>query len=123
MEHRCGYRRSVSIPAQVITGEGLKVQVEVRNISASGAWVRSPSSLPLDARIVVQFATHDSSRQRPTVLAQVVRRNEEGVGLEWTEFSPDPIRRLLRQLSLERARHEGRAPRRVSAVHGEHVRN
>ena len=106
MEHRCGYRRSVSVPVIVRTSDGFAVQAEIRNISASGALVRSASPLPLHARVLVQFVVRDvhPQRERPAVHAHVIRRSEEGFGLEWAEFSPEPIRKVLRQLSATPSR-------------------
>jgi hypothetical protein len=106
MEHRCGNRVVLGQPVRVIgdrkaVGLGLLCEVSV-----SGGFIRTRLHVPELARVCVKW--HDSLREgaagakrsgdRDYALeAFVVRCSEAGVALEWCQFAPGSIVRLVRR--------------------------
>ena len=101
MEHRCGHRRTVTAPVTVRTRNGLAAEGEVCNLSASGALLRTHLPLRLHTHVLIQFSTaHSDGRvHRSVVAGEVVRLVKDGFAVEWAEFSPMPLRELMRRLS------------------------
>ena len=100
MEHRCGYRRTVTARVTLRTRTGLAAEGELCNLSASGALIRTPLPLPIHTHVLIQFALHSAGRvQRAVVTGEVVRFVEGGFAVEWAEFSPMPLRKLMRRLT------------------------
>jgi len=96
MEHRWGYRQDVSRPVHLGTRGGLAARGTIRNVSISGAFVVSSLPVPLFSHVRVQFtAMLDGQRTAMVLEAQVVRRDDTGVGVEWCEFAPDAVRALM----------------------------
>jgi hypothetical protein len=65
---------------------------QLRNISSSGAYLRCVVPDPAVTWIRVDFKDEDNST---SVIAYVVRRTADGIGVEWGEISPEFIARLL----------------------------
>jgi PilZ domain len=96
MEHRWGQRRRVQVPVELRLGTRRLGTGWTDNLSLSGAFVRIPACMPLWARVEVELlAAHSRGPSRPVIHAQVVRVAEDGVGVEWAEYAPDPIGILL----------------------------
>jgi hypothetical protein len=101
VEHRCGYRRPVSLSVIIRTRGGLAGPATLRDISASGAFVVTPLPLAEHVVVLVQFTFRDALRGRVrfSLPAEVVRHADMGVGLEWLSFSPKTLREIYSQLA------------------------
>jgi PilZ domain-containing protein len=98
MEHRCGFRRTATAQVLVRTPDGISAKAELRNISASGALLRTPLPAPLYALVSVRFPGRIDAHW---IEAHVVRQADDGLAIEWTEFSPDVVREVLRSISRD----------------------
>jgi hypothetical protein len=111
LEHRCGTRHAVDVPAYVRTRDGLPSGFgRLREVSASGGFLETRLDVQPLSRVAVQLLTNwhsaaqsvasepSSSDASPIPLiveAQVIRVGLTGVYLEWTEYAPDLVRHLL----------------------------
>lgn len=96
LEHRWGARAQVNIPVHVgVTalpvGDGC-----MKNLSLSGAFMKSDRDLRLHTLIEVSFALPPPFSCTAVIKAHVVRKIAEGVGIEWSEFAPNIIKDLVR---------------------------
>lgn len=96
MEHRCGRRIEVAIPVTLRLASGELVPARMVNVSLSGALISTRARLPLLGRVAVLLDT-DESDEGParTVWAHIVRKEHDGIGLEWSDFSPAAICAVL----------------------------
>jgi hypothetical protein len=103
MEHRWGQRVGVDIPVR-IAGQPFSVRSgRLSNLSVSGAFIRAEFQPRLLSRIHVaieaaQWSRHDA----PTIAAYVARRTKAGIGIEWCEFAPPDVSRLLQSFTARR---------------------
>ncbi|MGH8328507.1 MAG: PilZ domain-containing protein [Steroidobacteraceae bacterium] len=108
MEHRWGERVAVSLTVELSSGASPPVAGWLENVSSSGAFVRTESRGPPRGPIEVILPQSGPDRGRPVRLAAyVVRETDAGVGIEWREFAPRPVRELVisdRRAGSERAR-------------------
>lgn len=115
MEHRWGQRIDFAIPLRILVGSAQAVQGELRNVSISGAFVRTTHALPSGLPIQVELP-RGNAHVAPTlhICAHVTRQGKDGVGLEWTEFAAPSVRALF---DLARA-HQTSAPlaNRIAAM-------
>lgn len=95
MEHRWGERVRVNLPVYVSAGAFPGFDGCLKNLSLSGALVKSDWDLRLHSLIEVHIKLPPSPRV-DIVKAQVSRKHKEGVGIEWCEFAPTIIKDLLR---------------------------
>ena len=104
MEHRWGQRIQLRLRVTTLTGRKV-VTAHTRNISLSGAWLETASTEVWPAACFLRLELPTIGSFTRTVLSYVVRRTDEGVGVEWAGFAP----RLIRQLVLPHidARSEG----------------
>jgi len=72
----------------------------MKNVSLSGALMRSDCDLRLHALIEVRIELPAPLRRAAVVKAFVSRKLQEGVGIEWCEFAPNIVRDLLRSPSI-----------------------
>jgi hypothetical protein len=91
MEHRWGERRALSRMVSLRAGRWC-VLAQLKNISSSGAYLRCAVPDPAVSWIRIDFKDEHNSA---SVVAYVVRRTADGIGVEWGEFSPEFIARLL----------------------------
>jgi hypothetical protein len=96
LEHRWGERVRVNIPVRVEANESTAANGCMRDLSLSGAFVKSDSDLPLNTLIEVSIALPPPSTRTAVIKAPVSRKFNDGVGIEWYEFAPNIIRALLR---------------------------
>jgi PilZ domain len=68
----------------------------MKNLSLSGAFMKSERDWRIHTLIDVRIALPPPSSRTAVIKAHVVRRIEEGVGIEWSEFAPSIIKDLLR---------------------------
>jgi hypothetical protein len=96
LEHRWGERVKVNIPVRVEGAALPGANGCMKNLSLSGALMKSDSDLRLYTLIEVSVALPAPSTRTAVIKAHVSRKVEEGVGIEWYEFAPNIIRDLLR---------------------------
>jgi len=93
MEHRWGRRIDCQIPVLVEAIACAPVGARIDNLSLSGAFVRLAILGALPPTVFVQFEPANATPDhRHRISAHVVRRTRDGIGLEWEEFAPIPIR-------------------------------
>jgi len=106
VEHRCGQRIELTIPAS-LEGVGMtRLETHTENVSLSGVLLRMPTSVRIPPLVLVQLKDGNSQR-RYRVLAHLTRRMSDRAAFEWARFAPRAIRLLI---NAERA-----APPRCSA--------
>ena len=96
MEHRWGKRSALDVGVRLRLGSGVVDMGRLVNASLSGAFVRTGYCLPAFTRVVVELdsgAARQSAPQR--IPAYVVRVATDGLGLEWSEFAPPPLKELF----------------------------
>ncbi|MGH8290446.1 MAG: PilZ domain-containing protein [Steroidobacteraceae bacterium] len=96
MEHRWGIRQFLDASVRFDGRPQLLTFARLKNASASGAYVETQAGLAMLSRVWVEIDWHlhclnDSNR----VAAYVVRKDEQGVGLEWCNFAPRAILALI----------------------------
>jgi hypothetical protein len=93
-EHRWGERIRVDIPVRV-SADGLDAaHGHLKNISLSGALVKSDHDLLLPAFIDVHI---ERPFESPCIVkARVSRKVAQGAGIEWCDFAPPIVKHLLR---------------------------
>ena len=103
MEHRWGQRVGVDIPVR-ITGHPFAVRTgRISNLSVSGAFIRADYGLRVLSRIEVAIELPQRSRhEAPVIAAYVARKFKDGIGIEWCEFAPPPVTRLLQSFTARR---------------------
>ena len=105
MEHRCGTRYPVDVPAYVRTRDELASGFgRLREVSASGGFIETRLDVQPLSRLTVQLLTswHAASaaagaeaHPAPLIIeAQVIRLGLQGLYIEWTEYAPDLVRHL-----------------------------
>jgi len=99
LEHRWGARVQVNIPVRVEAtalplGNGC-----MKDLSLSGAFIKSDRDLRLHALVEVIIALPPPSSRTAVIQAHVSRKFQEGVGIEWCEFAPNIVRDLVRSAS------------------------
>jgi hypothetical protein len=110
MDHRWGLRLPVDIGVRLVHMPYTLGAGRLREISISGAFVRTGILLPLLARIRILGISKDYD-PRDALEAYVVRRGRSGYALEWSELSPVALTPLLpaaaqmKQMSSGGARH------------------
>ena len=111
MEHRHGHRRPAAAKVRLTTSSGVTADAVICEISASGALLRSHLPVSLHSVLSVQLLmVGHRQRADSTVSAEVIRHVTGGFAVEWTEFSPQPLRRLLRESRSEVAPTHDRKP-------------
>jgi hypothetical protein len=112
MEHRWGERVAVDIPVR-ITGHPFTVRTgRLSNLSVSGAFILADVDVRLLSRILVAVELpRRPKREAPMIPAFVARKLKDGIGIEWCEFKPPAINRLLQIYTARhyRRRSDGRA--------------
>jgi PilZ domain len=119
MEHRWGERVGVDIPVR-ITGHPFTVRPgRLSNLSVSGAFIRADVDVrPLSRILVAIELPQHPKRDAPTIPAFVARKLKDGIGIEWCEFKPPAISRLLQSSTARhyRRKRDGRATAGVSRL-------
>ena len=91
MEHRWGQRHAVDRMVSLHAG-GWHVPARLMNISSSGAYLLCAVPDASVVRIRLQFRRELRSTR---LVAYVVRRSGDGIGVEWDKFAPQAVTRLL----------------------------
>jgi hypothetical protein len=86
----------VDIPVRVSAAAVAGVDCFIKNLSLSGAFVRSDCDLRLNTIIDVRIELPPPTTRIAVVKAHISRKLQEGVGIEWCEFAPTIVKDLLR---------------------------
>jgi hypothetical protein len=100
MEHRWGRRFRVNIPVHVSAAALSSVYGCMKNLSLSGALMKSDCDLRLHALIEVSIELPPPSPRAAVIKAHVSRKLKQGVGIEWCDFAPTIVKDLLRSPSV-----------------------
>ena len=105
MEHRCGNRRTATAQVLIKRPDGISATAQLCNISASGAFLQTHLPAPLHAIVAVGFSGKVLPERAPRqwISAHIVRQSDDGVAVEWTEFSPEVVRQVLLALTKDDA--------------------
>jgi hypothetical protein len=96
MEHRLGYRLSVNTVVRLRTSDGEAAKAELTDLSLSGAFVRTDLVLAPSDPVRLTFPHQTGAGLRNVVVTgQVVRRADSGIGIEWSQFAPAPVKAFL----------------------------
>ena len=94
MEHRFGWRYPCGAPVRISGGAGLAGEGLLLNVSMSGACIQTALDLPPSALVSLTRIREDD-HTAVELLASVVRRTVDGVGVEWCETPGCSICRVL----------------------------
>jgi hypothetical protein len=96
VEHRHSHRRAVDIAVTVRTRAGLVGNGRINEASASGARLEIALPLRVHSIIALTLTLHRTplGPKRSKLEAEIVRRSEQGFGIEWTEFMPSLLQTL-----------------------------
>jgi hypothetical protein len=100
LEHRWGERVRVNIPVHISAAALAGVEGCVKDLSLSGALMKSNCDLRLHTLVEVRIELPLPSPRAAVVKAHVSRKFKEGVGIEWCEFAPTIVKDLLRSPSV-----------------------
>jgi hypothetical protein len=95
-EHRWGERVRMDLPVHVLEDGRAAVAGHLKNISLSGALLKSSHDLHLHTLIGVRIERPPPSATSCVVKARVSRKLGHGIGIEWCEFAPAVVKDLLR---------------------------
>jgi hypothetical protein len=111
MEHRWGRRVSADLKVKILAAPASAGWGRLRDISVSGGFIETALRIPALSKLcmTVPDAAHRSAR---TVHAIVVRKDIDGVGVEWFDSESSVIAALMHDVAawrtLRHARHEMR---------------
>jgi len=98
-DSRWGDRIRVDIPVHVTVND-LRADGCMKNLSLSGALLKTDVDWGLHALIQVNIGMPSSSQRAAAITAYISRKTREGVGVEWCEFAPIAVKDLLRSPSI-----------------------
>jgi hypothetical protein len=93
MEHRFGHRHPCGARVRISAGDGITGGGRLLNVSLSGGYVQTAMDLPLFGTVNIQKVQEGSDGAE--LLAMVVRKDPDGVGVEWCETPGCSICRTL----------------------------
>ena len=97
MEHRYGVRYVAAIDVYVRSHSGrLAARGRLLDVSISGAFVSTSLSIAPLLSITLELISvvHSVRRWKP-IEAQVIRRTDRGLGIEWKELTPAALSQLV----------------------------
>lgn len=104
MEHRWGERIDLDLQVRLDARPGALATGQLRNVSLSGAYVRTAARIPPLTRLYLELERQCRSRGEPNrIPAYVSRADGQGVALEWCEFAPAAIHGLLADAAVRNA--------------------
>lgn len=120
MEHRCGERLALQLPAVLHLPGGEKIRCVINDLSSGGAFVTLPpvSQLP-QGQLVLEVCLPYARPQRCRWTASVVHRQEHGIGLMFDELQLGDVLPFL--AANRRERLQNATPREGSEHPAEHV--
>jgi hypothetical protein len=96
MEHRWGRRRQCRAHVCISAGGGVSGLGRLGNVSMSGAFLETAVPLPLYAQLAIAVLRDDGATHQLEFTAVVVRREANGVGVEWCDPIAGSICRALK---------------------------
>jgi hypothetical protein len=91
----------VDIPIQVAAHALPAIHGHLKNLSLSGALMRTDHELRLHAYIEISIKLPETGRSALRVMARVTRNLKDGAGVQWCEFAPTAVKDLLRSPSFQ----------------------
>jgi hypothetical protein len=101
MEHRWGHRVSCDFDVKLLADPAAVGWGRIRNVSISGGYIattlriRPPSTLRL-----MRTAGGPGGSQIQVIRAIVVRRDDDGVGVEWFDGDTDAVVALIQEAAV-----------------------
>jgi hypothetical protein len=97
MEHRYGVRYLSAIDVYVRSQSGrIATRGRLLDVSISGAFVSTSLSIaPLTSITLEVISVVNSVRRWKPIEAQVIRRTDDGLGIEWKELTPAALSQLV----------------------------
>jgi hypothetical protein len=99
-EHRWGERVKVNIPIRVSAQPLSGIDGCLKNLSLSGALLKTDVDLRLHSLVEVSIHLPAPSQHAAVVIAHVSRKFKDDVGVEWCEFAPGIVKDLLRSAAI-----------------------
>jgi hypothetical protein len=101
MEHRWGDRIDCNVAVKLLADPASIGWGKIRNVSASGAYIETL----LPVRTLSMLSLRRASDREPgrygnLIRAIVVRRDENGVGIEWTESESKEVAAIIQEAAL-----------------------
>jgi hypothetical protein len=105
MEHRWGERVGVDLPVR-ITGNPYSVRAgRLANLSISGGFILTDVGCRVLSRIQVVIEASSHLRcDAFSIPGYIARKLSDGIGIEWCEFAPFEISRILQARTSRRSR-------------------
>ncbi|MEO8308788.1 MAG: PilZ domain-containing protein [Pseudomonadota bacterium] len=95
MDHRWGARSPVHLDIRLVCQPGAITAGWLENVSISGTFVRTKLVVPLLSPVrVIVVDRLPLGRRSIELPAYVIRRDREGMGLEWSNLAPRTLQRL-----------------------------
>jgi hypothetical protein len=101
LEHRWGERFPANLRILIATDVISSAAGIIRNVSMSGALIQTGVELRLRSLVSIRLESSLPSRRSTLILAHVVRKGGDGVGVEFCDFAPRAVKDLLRSLSSQ----------------------
>ena len=99
MEHRWGERLRVDFPVRVMAHRFSVREGRLADLSVSGARVKADFEARVFSRVQIAIDLPLwPKHQSPVVEAYVTRRYKHEFGIEWCEFAPRAVSKLLRAI-------------------------
>ena len=97
MEHRCGTRHPTDLQVYIRSHGGTVSSLgRLSNASLSGGFLITTLPAQPLSRISLRFAdAQGRPGVGPSLEGHVIRRGAHGLGIEWSEYAPMPIRALI----------------------------
>jgi hypothetical protein len=101
MEHRWGRRVSADLKVKIFADPASAGWGKLRDISISGGFIETALRIPALSKLcmTVPGAAHRSTR---TVHGIVVRKDDDGVGVEWLDGDSDAVAALIQDAAAWR---------------------
>jgi hypothetical protein len=101
MEHRWGERVRVELPVRISAHPFAVRAGKLLNLSVSGAFLKVDFPMRPLSRVEVVFEQTPRAKCEATPMAAyVARRYKDGVGIEWCEFAPPEVSKLLQTVAM-----------------------
>ena len=91
MDHRWGRRRVTDAPVRFIALPATFGLGRITNVSVTGAFMETYAKLPLAAVVHLESIESTNGAPRQRLIANVVRHEPHGVGLEWEDCASNAI--------------------------------
>jgi hypothetical protein len=109
MEHRWGQRFAVDLPIRMNVPLLGETHSRLTNLSLSGAFITTQMNVRVLSRLQVFIEIPgDALQDMASIAAFVARKSDHGIGVEWCEFAPAVVAKLLRDASLCRVQPDRR---------------